>query len=255
MINQAPGFKALAVAMRILVTAGGTRSYLDPVRWFGNVSRGKFGREIARQCLARGMEVVHLHAADAPTVWQRVVDIRNGPDAMMHTLDAVLESESWWNRYRSIEFDNWQGYAQQLEGLLRGERIDIVFLAAAVADYAPAPQTGKITSDADELVVRMHRTPKLIAQVKEWSPGTFQVGFKLAAGVAERELIEAARESGRRYRSDVTVANDLALLAAGRHTIHLIRDGEPVETYGPPENVAARLVERVMHWYQTRRGG
>ena len=59
---------------------------------------------------------------------------------------------------------------------------------------------------------------------------------------------------GREYRADMTVANDLQTLRDGRHTIHLVRPGHPTETFGPPEPIAERLVERVMTWAATKAG-
>jgi phosphopantothenoylcysteine synthetase/decarboxylase len=113
---------------------------------------------------------------------------------------------------------------------------------------------GKIRSNADEIVVRLARVPKLIARVKDWAPNIYQVGFKLLAGASEEELIEAAQQATRENRSDVTVANDLRPLRQGNHIIHLVREGQPIETYAAAENPAKRLVERVLEWYRAERG-
>jgi phosphopantothenate-cysteine ligase len=93
--------------------------------------------------------------------------------------------------------------------------------------------------------------PKLIARVKDWAPGIYLVGFKLLSGADEATLIETARKAGTENRSDLTVANDMATLRQGRHTIHLVRDVDPTETYS--ESPADKLVERVLTWLEERR--
>lgn len=242
-------------SMRILITAGGTRAYIDEVRWVGNVSSGRFGADIAKACLARGAEVVHLHAEGAQLPFVHTVDLTAPLEPQFaECIVAAREAAEWRNRYQMVPFKKVSDYASELERLLRTERFDIVFLAAAVSDYAPRELPGKIHSSADEIVVRLARVPKLIAKVKHWAPEIFQVGFKLLAGATTEQLIAAAQQAGRENRSDVTVANDLRPLRQGNHIIHLVRDGRPVETYGAAENPAERLVERVFEWYQSERG-
>lgn len=241
--------------LKILITAGGTRAYIDEVRWIGNVASGRFGADIAKACLAAGAEVVHLHAEGAQLPFHHSIDLTRDlePQIAECREEARLAGE-WLSRYRTVPFKKVSEYASQLQQLLQSEQFDIVFLSAAVSDYAPHELPGKIRSNEDEIVVRLARVPKLIAQVKRWAPDIFQVGFKLLAGASEVELIEAATEATRENRSDVTVANDLRPLRQGNHIIHLVREGKPVETYSAAENPAQRLVERVLEWYQAERG-
>lgn len=237
--------------MNVLITAGGTRTALDPVRWFGNVSRGVFGQQIARRCLTHGAHVTHLHAVDAPAAWQHTIDLRSDDASKSESSPWTRDAASIWPRYRSATFGDVWDYERGVQHWLCSEPFDIVFLSAAVSDYAPdTNHAAKIASDQDELIVRLRRVPKVIEKVKDWAPHVFQVGFKLLVDVPKDALIAAARTSGRKYRSDVTVANDLALLQKGAHTIHLVRDGHPVETCGPDNDPADMLVRRVFQWYQ-----
>lgn len=241
--------------MRILITAGGTRAYIDEVRWIGNVSSGRFGADIAKACLRRGAEVVHLHADGAQLPFQHTIDLMADLEGQFAECreQARLAAE-WHFRYRTVPFKKVSEYAEELERLLRSEPFDVVFLAAAVSDYAPRELPGKIRSDADEIVVRLARVPKLIARVKTWAPKVYQVGFKLLAGADEDELLEAARTAAAENHSDLTVANDLRPLRQGNHTIHLVRLGYPTETYSASDNPAERLVERVFAWFDASKG-
>jgi phosphopantothenate-cysteine ligase len=239
--------------MRILITAGGTRAPIDEVRWVGNVSTGRFGSELARHCLVRGVEVVHLHARNAEVPYLRTIDLREDWKTQLEECrQSAAEFDAVRDRYRSIPFMELEDYARELERLLTTEPFDVVFLTAAVSDYAPIPRVGKISSRSGELVVHMAQVPKLIAKVKDWAPDVFLVGFKLLAGASEEELIRTAVAAGKVNRADVTVANDLRLLRQGNHTIHLVRDGKPTETFPATADPAQRLVERVLKWSRER---
>ena len=121
-------------------------------------------------------------------------------------------------------------YAQSLHNLLLTQSINVAFLAMAVSDYEPAPVAGKVSSDESELIVRCRRTPKVIRSVRDWAPSIYLVGFKLLSRATTTELIRQAEASGRINRADLTVANDLQSLIAGRHTVHLVRTGHLPET-------------------------
>lgn len=237
--------------MRVLVTAGGTRAYFDEVRWIGNVATGKFGAAIAQECLRRGAEVVHLHAADTLPLHQHHFDFREPSAEILTKVHQLwLEMQPYWPRYRAVPFLTVDDYGRLVEQLLRAENIDIVFLSAAVNDYAPVAQSGKISSKAETWTVELRRVHKYISLIKTWAPGIFQVGFKLLADASTEELLAVAERAGNEYHSDVTVANDLRSLRAGQHTIHLIRSGQEPETYH--EQIAVRLVDRVFSWHNAR---
>jgi phosphopantothenate-cysteine ligase len=144
-------------------------------------------------------------------------------------------------------------YAQALRQVLTTQPIDVVFLAMAVSDYEPVPHAGKIDSDQSELVISCGRTPKVIRSVRDWSPSVYIVGFKLLSRVTPAELIRHAESAGRVNRADLTVANDLETLAAGQHTVHLVRAGQAPETLSRGPDLADRLVERVLRWAKASR--
>ena len=123
--------------------------------------------------------------------------------------------------------------------------IDVAFLAMAVSDYEPTPVSGKVSSDEDRLIVRCHRTPKVIRSVRDWAPAVYLVGFKLLSRVSTDELIRQAGAACTTNRADLTVANDLQTLVAGQHTVHLVRPDHPPETLSPGPDLADRLVARV----------
>jgi phosphopantothenoylcysteine synthetase/decarboxylase len=246
------------MAMNVVVTAGGTLAPIDDVRHIANVSTGRFGAMIAEAALKRGANVWHLHAPGALRPFDRMArfDLDNpDPSAEVQRLHRLRDR--WLEvRDRSHSVPLIEGtvaeYARKLEQLLRLQPIDVAFLAMAVSDYAPEPYSGKLTSDTETLVLRCHRLPKVIEAVSDWSPSTYIVGFKLLSQASVAELIRRAGAAGITNRADLTVANDLRTVRAGRHVIHLVRPGQPTETFGPDEPIADRLVDRAFTWASAR---
>ena len=243
--------------MKVLVTAGGTLAPIDDVRQIANVSTGRFGASIAEAALERGAEVWYLHTPAALRPFDRLArfDLDADQDFELKRL-RILQAR--WHAVRDrlhpvpLRAGTMPEYAATFEELIQSQRFDIIFLAMAASDYAPDPSSGKIASDADWLVIRCRRLPKLIASVRDLAPSVYLVGFKLAADGPLADLIAQAENANHANRADLTVANDLRTVRDGEHTIHLVRPGHPVETFGPPDSIADRLVDRVFAWSASR---
>ena len=245
--------------IRVVVTGGGTIAPIDDVRSIVNDSSGLFAARICEAWLRRGARVSHVLMPGAMTPFHRSAHCDLGTDDFGAELDRLDRLRRRWravvDRYRPIPIVSGtpKSYEVRLEGTLRRERPDVVMLAAAVSDFEPEPVPGKIDSDQDELILRCRRTPKVIRRVRDWTPEAYLVGFKLLSGASETTLIADAEAACRVNRVDLTVANDLRLYREGRQTIHLVRPGEPVETYGPGiGDLAERLVDRVVEWSRGR---
>jgi phosphopantothenate-cysteine ligase len=240
--------------VNVLVTGGGTSAPIDDVRTITNISSGRFAAAISESCLARGASVRHVHTPSAalPVLRQAQLDLETADVAA--ELDRLRRLHESWKEIQSrlhlvaLPEGTVAQYARTLEHLLRTQPIDIVFLAMAVSDYEPDPTLGKLSSDEDELVIRCRRTPKVIQSVRDWSPGIYLVGFKLLSRASTDELLSQAEASGRVNRANLTVANDLQSLTAGKHTVHLVRTGRAPLLLPPGPDLADRLVERVFAW-------
>ncbi len=239
--------------MRVVVTGGGTSAAIDDVRVVTNVSTGRTAAAIAEACLDRGDDVWHVHAPAAalPLLRHARIDLDADPAAERDRLDRL---RARWTarrdrlRLRPLKVGTVAEYAEALRRALEESAADVAFLAMAVSDYEPEPRPGKIDSRRDELAVAMRRTPKVIRSVRDWAPSVYLVGFKLLSGASEAELVRVAREACRTNRADLTVANDLKAIRAGRHAFHLVRPDRDVETLPPGADLAARLVDRVRAW-------
>ena len=172
---------------RLLVTAGPTFEDVDPVRFVGNRSSGRMGFAVAAEAARRGAEVTLVA----------------GPTTV--ELPAVAEVV----RVRG---------AREMHGavMARASGMDVVVMAAAVADYAPAasrPQ--KLTKDADTLTLVLTRTPDIL---KELGAERLKVGAgPLLVGFAAETEDVVARAQAKRERKhvDLIVANDVSRTDAG----------------------------------------
>jgi phosphopantothenate-cysteine ligase len=240
--------------MNVVVTGGGTVAPIDDVRQIANISSGRFSAAISEACLERGATVWHIHTPQAQLPYQRAArfDLTASDPAVEHTRLARLR-DRWQSaagrlHLVSLAQGTVDDYARSLEHVLRSRAIDVTFLAMAVSDFEPEPLTGKLDSDVETTLIRCRRTPKVIRSVRDWAPDVYLVGFKLLSRSSPVELIAAAEDVCRLNRAQLTVANDLQTLQAGRHTIHLVRPGQVPETLGPAEDLADQLVERVFAW-------
>jgi phosphopantothenoylcysteine synthetase/decarboxylase len=240
--------------MNVVVTGGGTIAPIDDVRQITNVSSGRFSAMIAESCLKRGASVWHIHAPSAVLPFRRLArfDLEAAEPEREFDRLAKLREE-----YRAVadrlhlvplREGTVADYASALRGVLERERIDVGFLAMAVSDYEPTHLPGKLESDAETSTIVARRTPKVIRAVRDWSPEVYLVGFKLLSRSSEAELIRAAEAANRANRADLTIANDLQTLRAGRHTVHLVRNGFAPETLGPSDDLADEVASRVLTW-------
>lgn len=206
--------------MRILITAGGTMVKIDDVRHIGNFGTGSFPAKIANAALAKSHEVIYLHAKNAKT-----------PNTHRQLKLAIYET--------------YDEYASELKKIISKNKIDIVFLGAAVSDYGAKQHKGKISSAKSTFTIRFYRLPKIIKLVKQWSKTPlFQVGFKLLSGATEKKLIEVAHKSGLENRSDLTIANDLVKIKSEKRAVVVITPEKGAIKMQEP-NLAEKIIEFV----------
>lgn len=203
-------------ARRVVVTAGGTREPLDPIRFLGNRSSGRMGYALARAARDRGAEVTLVSTTGQPAPFgvelvpvETAIQMRDAVLDVLPTADALL-------------------------------------MAAAVADYRPAAiAEQKIKKDAGELTLELARTPDVLAQVaKVRRAGQVIVGF-----AAETEnLIKNARDKLARKHLDLIVANDARqAMGAATNQVTLIDAGGRVDELPllSKDEVAGRVLEQV----------
>ena len=169
--------------LRVLVTAGGTREPLDPVRFLGNRSSGKQGHALAAEAAARGAQVTLVTASDLPAL----------PGVEVVPVETAAEME---------------------EAVLSlGPESDAVIMAAAVADFRPkAPATQKLRRSEGVPDVLLEATPDILAALgRRKRPGQVLVGFAAETGDGRQEALAKLRRKG----LDLVVVNDVLAPGAG----------------------------------------
>jgi phosphopantothenoylcysteine decarboxylase/phosphopantothenate--cysteine ligase len=210
--------------MSVLVTSGGTREPVDPVRFLGNRSSGKMGHAIAVEAAARGARVVLVTAADPPT-GERLELVA------VETADQMAEAV--WSRAADM---------------------DVAVMAAAVADFKPAgASSSKIRRAEGAPDLDLVPTPDVLAGVAEMDPRPFLVGFAAETGPAAEAAVKAKSKG-----VDLLVANDVTEAGSGfgtdtnRVTL-ILPDGTPEEWEMMPKRaVAARLWDRILELRDAR---
>lgn len=178
---------------KILVTAGPTIEYLDPIRVLTNRSSGKMGVAIAREALARGAEVKFIYGLGRiePPPKAQVVHVET-TEEMYNTVIAELESKDY----------------------------DVVLAVAAPADWTvDRPFPYKVsTHKFDSLKLDLKPTKKIIDDAKKVCPDTFLVAFRAEYNLPKKELIESAYKRLVEAEADLIVVNDVGKKGVGFET-------------------------------------
>ena len=215
---------------RILITSGPTRANIDAVRYISNRSSGRLGCRIAIEALALGARVTVIA----------------GPESAVPGKDELSREE--WERLRVIPIETVYDLLQAMEKELTAhERYDAVVHAMAVLDYVPEKEeSGKVSSRKQSWTLRLVRTPKVIQQIKVWSPRTFLVGFKLEVGKSEERLREIGTAAMRQNRADLVVVNDLTKIHDEEHPAIILGAGGAVLSSPRTKSEIARELCRIL---------
>ncbi len=162
---------------KVLVTAGPTREYLDPVRFISNPSSGKMGYAIARAARMRGARVTLV----------------SGKVTLKPPYGVDF-----------IEIESARQMLEQVSSLFK--KMDAIVMTSAVSDFAPSQKSAqKIKKTSQFLDIRLDRTPDILSHIAKDKGRRVIVGF-----AAETDnLQQYAKEKLRRKHMDMIVANDV----------------------------------------------
>ena len=205
---------------RVLVTAGPTQEALDPVRYLTNHSTGKMGYAIARMAMLRGAQVTLVTGptAIAPPPFVEVVPVVSAQDMF----EAVAA---------------------------HSENADMIFKAAAVADYTPIGYSDdKVKKKDGDLSIPLQRTTDILQYLGQHRrPGQVICGFSMET----RDMLENSRAKLEKKNVDMICANNLKVAGAGFGTdtnvITLItREGIEELPLLSKEEVASRILSAAL---------
>jgi phosphopantothenoylcysteine synthetase/decarboxylase len=172
--------------LHFLITTGGTREYIDPVRFISNASSGRMGCELAEAALKAGHKVTLITTVKNPQFKIKNSKLR---------IEEVETAEQMFKTVKKYFF-----------------RCDCLIMAAAVSDYKPARVSkNKIKKTTKDLVIRLKPTVDILKWAgKNKKKNQIVVGFALE----DRDLRRNAEKKLRDKKLDVVIANNLTAIGA-----------------------------------------
>lgn len=199
--------------MRVLITAGPTREYLDDVRYLSNASSGRMGYALAEAAVAHGWEVVLV----------------SGPVDL-----APPDGCETWHVETTAEMRN--------ASVREFPRCDGVIAAAAVCDYKPKERVeGKLSKTGGPVTIEMIETDDVLAELGAAKDGRWVMGFALEA----RNPRENALQKLRRKNCDWILLNAPTAIGSADNSVELLApDGQTLANWsGPKAQVAREIIE------------
>ena len=213
--------------MKVLLTLGGTREYLDAVRFISNISTGRTGRIIAERFAGRGCKTVCLCGEGAERPAGKNITVK--------------------------EFTSFKDLDAELRRLLKTQHFDAVIHLAAVSDYSPAyieaggkrvrpGRAAKLDSKQPLLKLVLKKNFKIIDRVKKYAAegkknAPLLIGFNLTSGAGPALVLQKVRALA---AADLVVHNDLAAMKKA-HLFHVYWKGNKLADCAGPAELAALL--------------
>lgn len=243
-------------SLNIIVTAGGVTEKIDSIRKITNSSSGKLGIKIAN-ALSRKYPTSKITIIGSKQAFK----------------DNVLEPHCIENgEMKCVTIESTADLEREVTLRLTKEHVDIFIHSMAVADYTTESvidfdkfseiiangctnineaieksiiDTSSKMSSSLNMMIKMKQTPKIIHLIKNLSPKTFLVGFKLLDNVTEDNLFNIGFDLLRKNKCNLVVANDIANIRQGNHEALIIYPEKSYDKVNGKDNIAERLVELI----------
>ena len=235
---------------KVIITAGGTSEKIDNVRKITNSSSGKLGMTIANYLLNESDDLIIYYVCSKNSlrpIGERINVIEiDGTIDLKNTIESLLTNEKIDYFIHSMAVSDYMtDYVTTIERIKQSVRnndnIDEAFSNIEIINGS------KISSYEDNLVIVLRPTPKIISIIKDLSPSTYLVGFKLLDGVSKEELIEVAKKLRDKNKCDLVVANDLSNIRNGEHIAYIINKNNDIEDAHGKDDIAKKLVRRIKY--------
>ncbi|MBE9218337.1 bifunctional phosphopantothenoylcysteine decarboxylase/phosphopantothenate--cysteine ligase CoaBC [Dolichospermum flos-aquae] len=191
------------VGKEVLISAGGTREYLDPVRFIGNPSTGKMGLALAQAALHRGAKVILVHC---PASWEVPLGVEAIPVITSEEMQQVMLNQL--------------------------PNADIIIMSAAVADVKPRDySTEKLPKRSLPENLPLIPVPDIVAEIgNRKQPHQYLIGFAAQTG----DIVKPAREKLQKKKLDAIVANPIDQVDSGfgsdhNQAVFLDKEGRALE--------------------------
>ncbi|MDI6855182.1 MAG: bifunctional phosphopantothenoylcysteine decarboxylase/phosphopantothenate--cysteine ligase CoaBC [Candidatus Thermoplasmatota archaeon] len=200
---------------KILVIAGSTAEPIDDVRFIAAKSSGRTGIEIAKCAFERGAEVELLYG-------------------------SALEQAP--NYLKTERFQSTDDLRRKLKNLAS---YNVIICPAAISDYIPKKEAGKLSSEKKHLLLSLTQAPKILELIRK-DYKKYLVGFKLESNVSREVLLERAYRKLKSEKLDLIVANDLKNISHESSEVLIIdRNKNFIFVKDRKEKIADRILDKI----------
>ena len=177
------------IGLKILITCGATREFIDPVRYISNHSSGEMGFSLARVARWRGakVKVIAGHTTASEPSGLEIIRVMTTEEMRQEVLKHFPES-------------------------------DVIIMNAAVSDYKPVKTSSRKIKKSERLVLELKKNPDILEELGKRKGNKFLVGFALES----ENLIEYGREKLFRKNLDMIIANPVKSMGSKDHEGYII---------------------------------
>jgi Phosphopantothenoylcysteine synthetase/decarboxylase len=250
--------------MKVLITSGGTIEKIDAVKSISNTSTGKLGSLIADSFSSRNIEkLVYVCSASSirPKTEKAEIVLVDSVASLENTVKRILSESDFDIIIHSMAVSDYRVKAVTSCGmiaeniLLQNEELDLKDSQKA-HDYAARllneaqsviGSEGKISSDVDDMVLLMERTPKIISLYKSLAPRATLVGFKLLDNVSIQTLLSRGYKVLTDNNCSFVLANDYSKITEDKHIGYLIDRDKNYNCYETKQEIADAIVSAAIN--------
>ncbi len=237
----------------IVITAGGTSEKIDNVRKITNSSSGKLGYTIANKILMEKKDSINKifyvcskNAFKPRNEKVQIIEIVDTLELQNVVLKLLKDYKIDYFIHSMAVSDYTVDFITTVEdiveNILNNPNKDLYEL---ICNNSINIKQNKISSDKDNLLIKLKRTPKIISLIKKLSPETHLIGFKLLDGVKKNELIDVALKLKEKNKCDLVIANDLDNIRKGNHLAFLVKSKDEYIKASGKEDIANKLVSEI----------
>lgn len=227
----------------IIITSGPTNERLDAVMKITNMSTGALGAVITKDFIVnKGEDINKLYYLSTKLSRKPLIDSSKieyvtveSTDDLLNALKGILTSEKIDSVIHSAAVGDYKGRYSITGNMLANEIAEYAYkshvsldeLKKGILEIIQSPKMvvsdeHKISSYEPDLMFMLDLTPKVIGEIKKWSPNTELFGFKLLDGVSKEELIRVASKLRSKNHAKYIIANDLSMIGNGKHPAYFV---------------------------------
>lgn len=235
---------------KVVVTAGGTSEKIDNVRKITNSSSGKLGYTITNKLIQLHEEQIEkIYYICSKTAFKpthpkiEIIEITDTNDLEITVRTLLTSNDIHYFIHSMAVSDYTVDYVTTAESLaLNINNNPSESVIDLICCHTGNLTDSKISSNLDNLIIKLKKTPKVISIIKDIGPQVYLVGFKLLDNVSEENLIDTAIKLKDKNNCNLVVANDLENIRKGNHKAFIIKPSNDYIIASGKENIAEKLI-------------